>query len=68
MYPLNKKANRLLSENGWNTDYPKNKDLEWKQQVSKGIYVIVDKPDFSFKEAVVNLKNINQSCDKSVAN
>lgn len=66
MYPLNKKANRMLSENGWNTAYPKNKDLEWKQQVSKGIYAIIDKPDFSFKEAVVNLKNINQSCAKSV--
>jgi len=60
MMPLNKKANKMIKEAGWNIEYPKNDALKWKRQVSKGVYEFIDKPEFSYDNAVINAKNINQ--------
>lgn len=60
MYPLNKKAKKLLKNNNWNINYPKEKDLKWKKQLEKGKYIEVDKPEFNFDNAEVNKKNIEQ--------
>ena len=60
MYALNKKGKKLLKSNNWNIDYPKEKDLKWKQQIEKGKYITVKQPIFSFENAEINKKNINQ--------
>lgn len=65
MYALNKKGKKLLKESDWGIDYPKADSLKWKKQISKGKYAFVDMPKFSYENAVVNRKNIDQYLNKS---
>lgn len=60
MMALNKKDRKLLKKNNWGINYPKKKDLMWKEQIAKGKYIYCDMPDFSFDNAIINSKNINQ--------
>lgn len=57
--PLNKKYKKLFENNKWTKKYPKEKDLEWKEQGEKK-YTKIEKPNFSFIEKKINTKNINQ--------
>jgi hypothetical protein len=58
MMPLNKKSRKILLRHGWNTDFPKNEDLQWKIQRSKGIYEECAMPDFRLDVVNVNRKNV----------
>lgn len=58
IFPLNKKAAKLLTKN-WGRIYPKEKDLEWKQQTNAG-YKVVPKPDLNMSVVEYNKKNVNQ--------
>lgn len=61
MYPLNKFANKLLISNEWTRgNYPKEENLKWKKQISKGKYEFINMPSFNNKAIVVNKKNIEQ--------
>lgn len=59
MIPLNKKGRKLLVDNGWNTSYPKDGDLLWKEQTDKGVYTNLDKqPPFVLDCVNVNRQNV----------
>ena len=61
IYPLNKKAKKLMKENStlnWTLNYPKEKDLEWRDSTDGNNKFKVEQPSFSFKDAIYNLKNI----------
>ena len=61
IYPLNKKAKRLMRDNStlsWSKDYPKDKDLQWKDATSTP-KVFIKQPDFTFEQSKYNDKNIN---------
>jgi hypothetical protein len=60
MYPLNKKGKWILKKSDWSIDYPKDKDLMWKKQVGPGKYDIIEKPSFTFDNAIINKRNIQQ--------
>ncbi len=61
MYPLNKKAKKLLKNHkDWSINYPKDVDLKWKKQLSKGVYEYIEKPKFTYENAIINKKNIDQ--------
>jgi len=59
IYPLNKTAKKMLrgSTVDWVIKYPKDIDLEWKQQTDSG-YKKVSKPKFNMQVVVHNKKNI----------
>jgi hypothetical protein len=61
IYPLNKKAKKLM-ENGsslkWTLNYPKEKDLCWKDSTDSKSQVYIEQPAFTFEKAKYNLKNI----------
>jgi hypothetical protein len=61
IYPLSKKAKKLMENNStlnWSSPYPKDKDLEWKDVTDKKNTFTVDKPQFTFQNAIYNSKNI----------
>lgn len=63
IYPLNKRAKKIMKENStlnWTLNYPKEKDLEWRDSTDSKNKFLVEQPDFSFKEAIYNLKNIEE--------
>lgn len=60
--PLNRKAKKLLdiSTVSWNKEYPKDKDLKWKEMVAKGKYEFMDnEPEFNLDVVEHNRKNVN---------
>lgn len=60
MLPMNKKCRKILIRHGWNTNYPKNNDLEWKEQIEKGKYTLLDEmPKFVLSCVNINEKNVN---------
>jgi hypothetical protein len=61
MYPLNKKARRIL-EDGWGQNYPKDKDLEWKIQIGKGKWDYIERPKFELDVVNINQRNIERNC------
>jgi hypothetical protein len=63
IYPLNKKAKESLrreSTVNWNRVYPKEGDLQWKEQKSKGEYrLLLGKPEMDLSIVEFNEKNVN---------
>lgn len=63
IFPLNKDANKLLESGStvtWNKNYPKEVDLLWKEQTSKGQYVLLSgKPEMDLSIVEYNEKNVN---------
>ena len=59
--PLSKKARKLLdkSTTEWNTNYPKEKDLEWKIQTDGGYEIIKEMPNFNLNVVNINKDNVN---------
>ena len=64
IYPLSKKAKKIMkneSSLNWTREYPKDKDLEWKDITDKkNSKVIKDKPAFTYEYAKYNAKHINK--------
>ncbi len=67
IFPLTRKAENILSEYGWNRDYPKNGDLEWqiqsweKNASGRCTWGSVDeKPKFCYDEIEHNKKNVEK--------
>jgi hypothetical protein len=61
IYPLNKKAKKIMKNNStlnWTLDYPKDKDLCWKDSTDSKKQIVVEQPAFTFETAKYNLKNI----------
>ena len=59
--PLNKKAKKLLPNSNveWGKEYPKDKDLQWKEMVSQGKYEFMsDEPKFNLDVIEYNSKNV----------
>ncbi len=61
IYPLNKKAKKMLklSSMEWTKNYPKEKDLEWRDVTDRKNKKTIPQPAFTFENAKYNLKNIN---------
>ena len=61
IYPLNKKAKKMLklSSMEWTKNYPKEKDLEWRDVTDRKNKKTISQPAFTFENAKYNLKNIN---------
>ena len=61
IYPLNKKAKKMLklSSMEWTKNYPKVKDLEWRDVTDRKNKKTISQPAFTFEKAKYNLKNIN---------
>jgi len=63
IYPLSKDAKEMLSKEStviWNRIYPKEPDLQWKEQKGKGDYVILDgKPEMDLSIVEYNQNNVN---------
>lgn len=63
IYPLSKKSEELMRRGStvtWNKMYPKEKDLLWKEQVGKGVYItLTEKPNMDLSVVEVNEKNVN---------
>lgn len=58
--PLNKNMKKVVRRAGWNFDYPKNNDLEWKEFVSKGKYVkMKEMPKFALDVVNLNYRNVH---------
>ncbi|CAB4222703.1 hypothetical protein UFOVP1655_190 [uncultured Caudovirales phage] len=61
--PLNKKLLKNLNKNStvkWGLDYPKHKDLIWREKNSEGKYIPTsDMPNFDMGVINVNSKNVN---------
>ncbi len=64
--PLNKKFRKLMFKSGWTVDYPKDDSLQWKQQINKGNYDYIEKPDFALDIVNVNAENVNQGRKENV--
>jgi hypothetical protein len=67
IYPLNKQGQKLIDTGStlqWSRDYPKDKDLEWRDSTDAKNKVLVPKPPFTFEDAKYNLKNINSHKSK----
>jgi hypothetical protein len=49
IYPLNKKAKKLLKSSSveWTLEHPKDKDLIFKKQIARGKYIEVPQPEFN---------------------
>jgi hypothetical protein len=61
--PLNRKANKKLADSSvsWTKEYPKDKDLQWKEMKGKGKYEVMGKePEFHLDVVEYNSKNVNQ--------
>lgn len=61
IYPLNKKAKRVMKNNStlnWSLNFPKDKDLQWRDATDKE-KVFIEKPEFTFDSAKYNKKNID---------
>lgn len=61
IYPLSKEAKKLMKNNStlkWSLSYPKDKDLEWKDVTDKKNVFNIAQPQFTFQNAVYNLRNI----------
>ena len=61
--PLNKKAKRNLKKSAieWSMDYPKDKDLQWKDATKGGKAVLLDeRPQMDLDVINVNRKNVEQ--------
>ena len=63
IYPLNKQSSDILKKEStvtWGLEYPKETDLLWKQQKSKGTYVLLgEKPNMNLSVVSYNIKNVN---------
>jgi len=61
IYPLNKKAKKLLNSSSmnWTNAYPKDKDLLWYDKTNRPKKQI-DKPPFTFVDVVYNRKNVGE--------
>jgi hypothetical protein len=60
MLPLYKNERKRLLNAKWSIDYPKENDLEWKEQVAKGKYSKLQGiPKFALDVVNVNYKNVN---------
>ena len=61
IYPLNKKAKKMLKNSSmeWTKNYPKEKDLEWRDVTDRKNKKTISQPAFTFENAKYNLKNIN---------
>ena len=61
IYPLNKKAKKMLKNSSmeWTKNYPKEKDLEWRDVTDRKNKKTIPQPAFTFENAKYNLKNIN---------
>ena len=67
IYPLNKEAKKIMKNNStlnWTLDYPKDKDLCWKDSTDSKKQIIVEQPAFTFEDAKYNLKKGNGSQDQ----
>ena len=61
VYPLNKEAKKIMKNNStlnWTLDYPKDKDLCWKDSTDSKNQIDIEQPAFTFETAKYNLKNI----------
>lgn len=60
IYPLNKKAKRMLKTSNldWNRDYPKDKDLEWWDVTVRSEKKKIEQPAFTFEDIKYNKKNV----------
>jgi len=63
IFPLNKKSKELLRREStviWNKIYPKEIDLQWKEQKGKGEYVLLEgKPEMDLSIVEYNQNNVN---------
>ena len=63
IFPLNKKSKELLRREStviWNKMYPKEIDLQWKEQKGKGEYVLLEgKPEMDLSIVEYNQNNVN---------
>jgi hypothetical protein len=62
--PLNKRAKKLLKTSTveWNLNYPKHKDLEWKEQAEDGSYFDLSEiPEFKLDVVNVNKRNVGNA-------
>ena len=58
--PLNKDMRKIVKDAGWDFNYPKDKDLEWKEFVSKGKYKkLKEMPKFALDVINLNYKNVH---------
>ena len=59
--PLNKKAKKIFKNSTvtWGKEYPKDKDLQWKEMVSQGKYEFINgEPKFNLDVVEYNSKNV----------
>ena len=69
--PLNRKAKKLLPNSNfkWTRNYPKDKDLKWKEMISKGKYDFInEQPKFNLDVVEHNIKNVQQNTQLSLFN
>jgi len=60
--PLNKKSKRMLKDSTveWTKEYPKDKDLQWKEMIAQGKYELINRmPEFNLDIVDYNSKNVN---------
>ncbi len=61
--PLTKRASKSLNTDStvvWHKDYPKHKDLQWKEMTDRGKYDTLDAmPEFKLDVVNLNSKNVN---------
>lgn len=63
IYPLNKRAKKMMVEKStltWTLNYPKDKELEWRDSTDSKNKFKVKQPDFTFENAKYNAKNIGE--------
>lgn len=63
IFPLNSKSKEMLRREStviWNKMYPKELDLQWKEQLNKGEYILLEgKPNMDLSVVEINEKNVN---------
>jgi hypothetical protein len=63
IFPLNNKSKEILRREStvvWNKMYPKELDLQWKEQLNKGEYTLLEeKPNMDLSVVEINEKNVN---------
>ena len=63
IYPLNKEAKKILQKSStveWSLSYPKALDLQWKEQLEKGKYGVLNEiPHMDLSVVEINEKNVN---------
>ena len=60
--PLNKRSKKMLKNSTvkWKKEYPKDKDLQWREMISKGKYEVMnEEPEFNLDVVEHNSKNVN---------